>query len=272
MSIKSFSPKNGLAVAKARLVESKKMLIKTALKFLLEHNGFRPAAMHLIIGLSGAGKSTFFRTVGIDYQINKEGHDRAGIWYSEESENDFEVHFVKTSMAEAYFLNKDINFYSEVDGWESKKADFAKLEKMFKESDIVFFDNLTTSSFYEGSYNEQVYFLRKLKGLVKKYKKPLVVFAHTDSKAKEGAKALIEQNDIRGPKTICNLSEFVYILQQFHVGSEIKSTLRIVKNRGQEVETKVFFLNYDKKSSTYNDAVKLPFSQFKMFFEQRNKL
>lgn len=268
----NFEPKNGLAVAKERLKENAKVQIKTGLEFLSAHNGLREAAQHLALGLSGGGKSTFFRTLMIDYQNNKGAGDKAGIWYSEEGENDFEVQFAKTSLAESFFLKKEINFYSEIDSWESKEKDFQKLELLFQQSDIIFFDNITTSSFYDGSYQEQIRFVKRLKSLVKKYEKPLVIFAHTDGKIKEGHKTLIEQNDIRGPKTVCNQSEFVYILQQFHTGAEIASTLRIVKHREQEVKNKIYSLIYDPKASVYGASTRLLFSQFKAIFDLRNRL
>lgn len=268
-----FTPSSGLEVAKERKKETKEIFFKTNLSFLEEHNGFRPATQSLFIGLPGGGKSTQARTLLLDTYKNKKKNEKAGIWYSEETQKDFEIHFSETPLGETFFSKKEVNFYSEPDSFEDPSKDFKKLEAMFEQSSIVFFDNLTTSSFYDGQpYQTQVKFVKALKNLVKKYEKPLIVFAHTDGKTKEGAKSLIEMNDINGPKTIVKLSEFVYSLQQFHVGSSVHSTLRILKFRGQEVKSKIFSLTYDPKFMTYSDATRITFTDFKNIFEMRNRL
>lgn len=267
-----FAPKNTSTIAEERKKESFETIVKTNLPFLQTHNGYRPAALHLVIGLSGGGKSTTKRTQVLDYYANKNELDVAGIWYSEESENDFEIHYAKTPLAEKFFDEKKVKFYSELDSFKNKRDSFKDLDKMFELCDIVFFDNITTSSLFKGSYQEQETALRYFKGLVKKHEIPLVAYAHTSSQVKEGFKSLIEMNDVRGSKEIVNLSEFVYILQQIHIGKTVFSTLKLVKYRGQEVGAKLFHLNYNPKLGVYDTCSEISFTEFKNQFDMRNKL
>lgn len=267
-----FKLRDSFTVAQSRLEINNEILIPSQLDFLLEHNGIRPAQMHLFLGLSGGGKSTLFRTLLFDYYLNKQPNQVPAIWLSEESEDDFAIQLVKHAAAESVFKKKDINFYSEVDKWKNPKMSFAMLDRLFEKSDIVFFDNLTTSNFYKGNFESMDKFVGYLKNLVKKHQKPLVIFAHTGGQMRENGKVLLEQNDIRGPKTICNLVEFLYIMQQFHVDNEVRSTLRIVKSRSQEVKKKIYEMQYNSYANVYSKSFAITFDEFKDLFNERNKL
>lgn len=272
MSESSFAPTENIESATHNLIQSKKVVKGSSLAFLLSHNGYRPNALHLVLGLSGGGKSTLFRTMVLDRFKNNNSKKNIGIWYSEESQKDFGIHFVKTELADAFFKDRKVNFFSEMDSWKNKKHGSEKFDALCKISDIVFFDNITTSKLYGNGFSDEkdcVFFLKKM---ALRHNIPIVVFAHTGANIREGGSALIEQNDIRGSKEIVNQSSFIYIIQQLHTDSNIFSTLRIVKARGQDVDTKLFLLQYSKKTSTYEKNEALSFSIFKEIFKERNKL
>lgn len=268
----SFELKDNIFIAKERVKESAQILVETDVSFLKTHNGLRPGQIHLFLGLSGGGKSTIFKTLMLDCWKQKKSFERPSVWYSEESESDFSTALAKMPIGESVFQDKSLQFFSEIDHDLSKKQLFMKLKEMCENSSILFFDNLTTSKMYSGTYEQNDNFIMALKKLIVEKNIPLVMFAHTDAKAKEGAKALIQQNDIRGQKTIVNHAQFIYILQQFHIGNDIKSTLRLVKHRAQEPDHKLYLLNYNPKTGVYDDVRKLYFTEFRSYFEQRNKL
>ena len=267
-----FQLKDNIYIAKERLKENAQVMCKTDLNFLKIHNGLRPGNIHLVMGLSGGGKSTFMRTMINDTWKNKKPHQRLSVWFSEESENDFSTMIARTEIGENVFKTKALDFFSEVDHELSIKEMAQSLKELAKKSAVLFFDNLTTSSFYAGDFNQQNKFIILLKKIAVELNIPVVIFAHTDAKVKEGAKGLIEQNDIRGPKSIVNHAQFIYILQQFHIGNEIFTTLRLVKHRGQSPDHKMFSLIYDPVTMTYNKSRQIMFSEFKAIFGERNKL
>lgn len=269
----------GTVEAKIISEEIEQIYIKSEIDFVIQHNGFRPGCMHVILGPSGGGKSTLSKTLILDSQKNLNGLKPLGIWYSEEGRDEIASHYHKANAADKLFGKNKINFYSETDNDNPKlslddlvKLHYKNLEKIMASSSILFFDNITTSCFYDLPYQRVSQFVRSFKSLIKKHNIPVVIFAHTDSRIKEGAKALTEQNDIRGPKNIVNISEIIYILQQFHTGEAIHSTLRIVKSRMKEIKQKIYYLYYDSETSTYHRSQPITFADLKAIYEKRNTL
>lgn len=101
---------------------------------------------------------------------------------------------------------------------------------------------------------------------------PLIIICHTGAQVTTNYNGLIEMNDIRGSKTIVNLSEFFYIMQTFNIGEKRFNTLRITKHRGQEVKNTMFMLYYYAKSRIFAKDEVVDFGKFKELFKQRNKL
>ena len=253
---------------------AKSTVYSSEIAFLATHNGFRPSCMHLFIGTSGGGKSTLFKTMFFDAYKNMRAAERIGIWYSEESRNDLIAQFANHPMVAKVSRDKKTMFYSETDNEDKGPRLFMmQLEEMFKKCKIIFFDNLTTSRLYEGkSVGEQQAFAQKLKALAKKYDVALVVMAHADSKFGSNSNRAMEQNDIRGPKTICNLAEYLYTVQMFIAGVEKNSFLMIKKHRGTDIDHSIFMFTYEPTMRIYSEIKAVPFSTFNMFYQTRDKL
>ena len=139
--------------------------------------------------------------------------------------------------------------------------------------DILFFDNITTSNMYAGKRPDiQEKVQDWIKVLCSESDIPFIFFAHTDGLVNDGIKRLIEMNDIRGNKGLVNLAQFFYIMQRFEIDKLFFPTLRVRKYRGYSVEDRLFYLNYDKESSTFHSDHKLPWDEFNLAYKKRNLL
>ena len=101
-------------------------------------------------------------------------------------------------------------------------------------------------------------------------KNALFLIAHTNTA--EFANRFLNEMDIRGSKTIVNLTEFLYILQPISVGDRLFQFINIKKHRSQEVSGKYYRLFYNHDLSIFDKDIKVDFDNIKDIFKQRNKL
>jgi len=254
--------------------ESEKQHYRSVYNFLNSHNGWRKGCVHTILGISHGGKSTLIRSLIFDAIYSCVGKGSVGLWLSEESRKEFLGQLYLTGispdMLREFFvlseLDINVNLASEM---------FSKLENFIKMYNIkiLFFDNITTSFCYDNrSIKEQTLTTKFLKMLAERLNIPVVIIAHTGANVTENHQTLINMNDIRGCKTIVNISQFFYIMQTIYTGKSQFTTFKITKHRGQECENKLYNLIYDPVTRIYREDVFLQFSKFKEIWKDRNKL
>lgn len=249
--------------------QSNTIYFNTRINFLKNHNGIRPNKMHLVIAPTHAGKSTLVRTILTDF-VFRNKDKKVLLILSEESREDFLAEFSSAVPVDNVLSN--IRILSEQDWSETSLED---LEKNITEHidyfgiDIVFFDNITTSKLYnDRSVKEQSAVSTWLKNLTKKT--TLFLIAH--SLGNDFNNRLLNENDIRGSKTITNLTEFLYILQPMYVGERIYQFINITKHRGQSIKNKFYQLIYDKDIKAFSGADAVDFEQVASIFRLRNQL
>lgn len=247
-------------------------------RFLNGHNGLRPGKMHLLLGCAGAGKSTLVRAMILESlhfcQVAQLGTDEnlaVILVLSEERREEFltELYRCRPKKPETFKFLKIISEQDVKGGAYSKLLEAAIVYRPY----MVYFDNITTSSFYaDRKSSEQVEAARSLKSYAKDHDVPMVLVAHTESRVSENITRLISLEDIRGNRTVANMAEFAYIIQRFHTPGAIYPTLRIVKHRGQDPADKMFYLNFNRERRIIDGDKAIPFHEFKENFKNRYRL
>ena len=156
---------------------------------------------------------------------------------------------------------------------EKGRASIDDFKRHCASADIVVFDNLTTSEFYmDTDLAHQSRVSKFLKRFAQTLHIPMVLIAHTRTGIGENYTHIINAEDIRGCRTIVNLTEFFYVMQNLYVENEIYPFIRIAKHRGQEVGNKLFQLEYDKGQRIFTGGRPRNFAEFKELFKMRNRL
>lgn len=262
----------------AQLADLEKFhLSPTRFSFINAHKGLRNAKTHVLISSSGAGKTTLSRAILVDVARN---HDL--VFYStEESQEDTQRELARQDVTNEVL--KKIHFVHE-DLLPNKTG----AENLFKalaatclnvNAKCLFFDNLTTSDFYENrSPSEQVAFFKRIRNLAKDLNIPIFVIAHTQSKVRDDQQALIVPEDVLGSKTVARKTQFLYVYQRI-VGKSsgtgmttpMTGLVRVKKARGFEVD-KIYGLNYDFKSKSYVGDYPMSNEQMRGIYEGRFRL
>jgi len=252
--------------------ESKTRFLRSSLAFLNAHNGWRKGKLHVFLGKTSGGKSTLMRTLLADSLDAAQEGKKIGLILSEETKIDFLNEFNWSGKFTE--LAKKLKVASEKDYPQLKNRDnWLKLTKRMVDEgcQVIFHDNPTTSAVYGSDFKSQTEMAHVYKDLAKAANIPIVLFAHTN-RVNENHASLISEDDIRGSKELVNLAEFFYILQTFNVENKKHTFLRIVKNRGQDIENYNYKLNYIPEFRAYLDVDTVNFSEIKEIFKKRNKL
>jgi len=250
------------------------MHIVTDIKWAKQHNGFRPGKMHVFLGASHAGKSTYVRTIIKDYfQNNDTGF--CGLWLSEESIQDFKEAVVDLNLPQRADICLELE--AEIDLKSKKEIKEKLITFMDRHQPALFIiDNITTSACYEGAdLNEAITILQDLKRAAHRNNTALIVVAHSRADIGEYNGRIIEPNDVRGTKSIVNLAQFYYVLQNFKINSHIYPTLRISKHRGYDRETikNIFWTSdYNTKTKTFDQTWFINWAEFKEKYKASDKL
>jgi RecA-family ATPase len=239
--------------------------------FLQEHRGFRPGKLHVFLGATSSGKSTLIRTI-IYHLVDKlqEGKTIL-IWLSEEARVDF-VRQLK-SIGDLPKENlKRIKIVSEVDSRPRMETHLETLER-FKMAvlgkDMVIIDNITTGRLYDQEKPQrQSEVAQMIKEIAVEKNIPVILMAHPTKAKGMSRRRMLQEEDIRGSKTLLNLAEFFYVIQQLKSKKNILSTLRIVKSRGIATEHKLYNFKHDKERDTYVSDEKSDYDEFKSWFEK----
>ena len=255
------------------LTKNRQIDFRSNINVFLNHNGIRRGKMHLFIAPTGVGKSTFVRTMVVDF-IKNNPKKKMLIWLTEESREDFMEEVA--NCLPAHEKIKDIvqviteQHLDEDSDSKKTKKDIEEIVSHF-EYDLLVVDNITTSYLYETSPTEQGKVARWLKSLCKN-DVAVFVIAHTGGQIQESSNKLLDENDIRGSKILCNLTEFLYILQPFFVGNALRQFVITKKHRGQELKSKYIKLEYNKDLRIFQEQNFVEFDVMKKIFQLRNKL
>ena len=248
----------------------KEVHFHSKLGFLNAHNGFRKGSLHMVIGTTGGGKSTLTRTILRDLIFNKDNDAHVCIWLSEETLDDYKRQLAFGMPSHEKLLRTEA--FSELESQNVSKMAFTEWLE-FNKPDVCIFDNITTSKLYmDKRPHEQAEFATMIKTISKKLNIAMVLVAHTDANVTDSQKGLINLNQIRGSKTICNLVEFAYVLQRFELGNTYFPTVRIVKSRSQELIHSLYHLKYDPRLRAFSGDSPLEFKEFKEVYGKRNRL
>lgn len=240
------------------------------LGFVNSTNGFRRGNMHLFIAGTGGGKSTLIRTLLRDLLFHILNNPIICVWLSEETINEYRTMFALGVPSADRLLNT--NAYSEQDSPEANEFYFFEWLEMLR-PDVFIFDNITTSKFYDGKRPEQqAAFASKLKQMFKKINCVGIVVAHSDSKQTQQNGGMLDVNNIRGSKAICNLTEFAYLFQTIKTPKGTYSILRIAKSRSQNIVHDTYLLNFDPRIMSYSSDTAIPFEKLKEVYNARNRL
>ncbi len=250
--------------------ESKMQYFTSHYSFLNNINGFRSKLFHLLLGTSGSGKSTFCKSIAIDFLENNRFFNVL-IYLSEETVEQYLCDFM-TSCKENHEILENLNVVSEQ---QEAIVSIRNIEEKLDESkaDLFIFDNITTSNFYlDKKPQEQAEFAKELKKLAANKGIPFLIVAHTTSSTKDNQNLVIDQNDIRGSKSITNFSEFIFIIQKFTAGEVYYPTIRIAKHRTVNPSNILFRLRFCKQKRLYTEDKAIDFEEFKEIFKNRDKL
>lgn len=250
---------------------------KTRFNFINDHFGLRKGKVHTLISSSGAGKSTLARSILLDMAEK----NKVFLYSSEEDLED-----TTTMISMRGYSNevlKNVTFFHE--GEMEKKIDLQEFIRVLEvrilnsQSQILFFDNLTTSDFYEPlKQQDQSRVFSELRSLAQRLNVPVFLIAHTASSVRDDSQALIRAEDIWGSKSPSRKSQFLYVYQRL-IGQASASgmttpswgIIRVLKARGYDTN-EVYLLNYKFESSEYTGDMKIPNTKFKEIYDERFKL
>ena len=267
----------------AAVDENKKCFLRSVIPFLSVHNGLRRGKLHVFMGDTHSGKSTFMRTLLVDVLQNNPDKN-IFLFLSEESTEDFLIQLHATlkvlgDKSQYRKVLKNLKVLSAVDEPNiTKNKLFMYLNQV--KPDLFIFDNLTTCSFY-GEYGKQEEFIKESKSIVKELDIPFVYYIHTKKKDM-GKSNYLSTDDVRGSQTIGNIAEFFYSLQiianeeydqLLRKEQTVKhSILRMVKHRGYEVKSDTFYLGYSKDKKIYDKITQISFKDLRTIWKERNVL
>lgn len=247
--------------------------LPTKFNFLKAHGGLRPGMIHGLFSDSGSGKSTLVRSI-----LNEAAtHGKVLLWLSEETLEDFKYQAIKSNMNNT--LLRNICVFTEQDYPDASKLGPKGVIQLIRQkvadhkADVMFYDNLTTSVGYmDKTPQEQSEFAWDLKSIASESQCMMFLVAHTGKTVNSVNQGLICGDDVRGSKSIKNLTPYLYIFQRLIVGTESFPFIRIEKNRTHNTPDRLYGLTYDDKNNMYSSDIKLEFDRLKEVYEQRNRL
>lgn len=244
--------------------------LKSRFAFLIAHDGLKHNKMHLLVAPTHSGKSTMTRSLLVDAMIMNPDK-KFMIWLTEETKEEFLVE-LKKCYPHDKLSGDNLRIFSQQNYQEQdtqKIKDFIEQCIEYDYCDFLFVDNITTSPIYmDKPTKEQAEIAMWFKNISKKI--GLFLIAHTNNN--DFNNRLLDETDIRGSKTITNLTEFMYILQPIRVGDTLYQFLMIKKHRGEDVAGTFYRLNYDKRLYSFRDDVSVRFDDIAWLFQQRNQL
>lgn len=239
--------------------------------FLKDMNGLKKGCLYGLLATSGAGKSTLLKTIIGDTSIST----KTLVWLSEESRHEYSIGLLPVTP-----INRNnVFFFEESDAMreiEDFGRDHEKKFSIFKNAvfdsgcEVIFFDNLTTSSLYGDSVFQQNAFFARMKQFANEMNIAIFYLLHTDSTITENHGRLIEGENVRGSRQPFNKANYFFILQRLTVHGRIFSFLRVRKCRQGDSQGKFYGLTY--KDFHYEMDCEIKFEDIKNAFKNCQKI
>lgn len=240
----------------------------TRFQFIQNHRSFRPGCMHVLLGNTGAGKTTLTRTILKDVSAEKKI-----LWYStEETKDQFQ-----TQNAYSQFVDyKNIRFFTEADILERLDMKFSDPEPFIKQidwaiaeskPDMLVFDNITTSVFYDQN-KKAPQLTQMLRDLMRSRNIPIFIIAHTASNIRDGV--WFSSSDVRGFRNITNTAEYTYCLMRYRVPEtdQLASFVYVDKSRLHGGAKEIYRLHYDPVLRTITSDATVSYERFMEFVKK----
>lgn len=235
-------------------LQEEKISLDTKINFMKEVDAFTLGNLNLIVGRTGKGKTDLAITMVADNLIK--GHAVA-IYISEGLISDYykqlelllKTKLKEESVIDSYMsklmilspLEHPTNSVLEYDSWCKKLFSILKDNKV----QLLYFDNLTTSSFSNSTPEIESGFLRSLATEAKKYQICVTGLIHTTKTLNPFSEIKIE--DIRGNSANSNLATNIFAFNNFDRLDKGSRIIKLIKSRdyGEKVGFS-FDLTYKK--------------------------
>jgi len=249
-------------------------------RFIEDHFGLRRGQRHMLLGTTGQGKSTLSRSVLLQYAK----HHRVLLYSTEEDKEATETAFAEAGAIGE--LSSNVSFVYEKELLQEIKKNQAESWKNImlakikdSKSEILFFDNLTTSSFYDGQdkYSQTSDFQSCLESVFEEAKIPCFVVAHTRAGIKNDQLASIEADDVRGPKNNANKVQYLYTIQVIRgqtkgLSVPTYAVVKVIKARGVGNKNGIYLLDFDHEKRQYTGDARITHMELAEIFKNREKL
>lgn len=231
---------------------------KSNLKVFSDHDGFIDGELHTIIGTKGSGKSTWSKTILSELIYNNKSvflyisEERKNKYLLNLNENMLRIHRDEEKLAIA---TDCLTVFSEVDQQTPTVEQVFELIKIGverSESEIILFDNFTTSFMSELPINQQSKILRAFKSLADKLNIPIIMLFHT---GKLTQKNNLDGDNVRGSGTAINIGSYNYIIAQHQDGSVLRNFIYTEKARyHSRANKKMYEMTYNHKVGLFTDC------------------
>ena len=190
----------------------------SVLRTFSDHYGLRRGELHMMIAPSGGGKSSFSRS--LIFELLKCA--RVFLYLSEEPRESYVkdvnlayIEAVKDSQKKDHtvFLNR-LKVMSELDMKKEDQHIFFEILKdefLDHKSEVLIFDNITTSFLATLGITEEARTIMFFKKLANELDIPIVIFIHTQ-KGTSIAKGAFSAENIRGNATTALMGSYIYVL------------------------------------------------------------
>lgn len=254
----------------------KREIIPSRLECFKLTNGIRPGEFSVIVGKQGNGKSALCKTIGFEAAI-------AGIntlfILSEEKTASY-----KWALSDAFHTATTKNtdkflerlYFDSMLEWvdTEKKVDFffEYLENQINEleTDLVIFDNFTTSFLGSLPINTQGAVIDKLRLLAAEYDIAIIGVFHT-VKGTNIYNKILDGEDVRGNASSTNSGSYNYILTTYFRANPVRAILNIDKARYHGIANKTYWeLLYDKDLCLYTSAIQTNYESIEAMIKEVN--
>lgn len=248
--------------------DSKSFFASTSLKHLTGLHGWNAGNIHTVMATTGAGKSTYVRTIIVDF-LRHNPDKKILVWLSEVSIKDFKTELAR--LPENIKL-ENIIAHSEVDSPFNSTIQELRESTITEDVDLFIYDNLTTSKVYSNDYKTQVSVLHQLKQNCALTEIPFVFIIHTKKGIDKYYHRLLTSDHVQGCSDIAQISEFFFVIQNVYVGARIMTHLVLEKYRNKHPRNNIFRLEYNQGLGIYDTEDPKSFSDLNDCWKMRNRL
>lgn len=253
-------------------------LPECGLSFVDDHFGPRPGCLHTLLGSTGRGKSTLVQSLIVAWGSKA----KMLLYLTEESFDRIEAKLALKDEDVSYLTSK-LHLLHENNVLNTIKPDQVKQllrhlsdSVVETESKILIIDNLTTSQFYEGQFQNTNALLAGLRGMAAELGIAVFIVAHTKKGISEATKGLIGPDDVRGSATLAMTSDYFYtfyrVRKTLDFGQTVDSAFVLVaKSRDHENQDNFYKLEYDARTKRYFKDKLVNFQIFKSILKERDR-